>query len=273
MTAPTVPILVYHVILPDDTPVDAWPPGHRPYLSRRSEFDAHVEWIAGKGFQTHTVAGISRLSAADAARSVVLTFDDGQSSDYETAYPALSGKGMKATFYIATDFVGQAGYVNWQQLREMQAHGMEIGSHSCSHCCFPDLAPADMLKELRDSRRILEDRLGSAVKSFSVPYGFACQSLIRAATEAGYETICTSDVSLARVNNASFPAVYGRVGIRRGNGVEFLEGIMQRKAGVLGRMMVEDRLKTLVKRSMGRTIWHKFRHVVLSSRGDGCDSA
>ncbi|MBI5142730.1 MAG: polysaccharide deacetylase family protein [Nitrospirae bacterium] len=268
MTDPTVPILVYHVILPDDTPVDSWPPGHRPYLSRRSEFNAHVGWIAGNGFLTQTVAGIRGLSAADAAKSVALTFDDGQASDYETAFPMLSGRGMKATFYIATDFVGQAGYVDWRQLRDMQAYGMEIGSHSCSHCCFPDLAPAEMLKELIDSRRILEDRLGSAVKSFSVPYGFACPSLIRAATEAGYETICTSDVSLARVD-ASVPAVYGRVGIRRGNGIEFLEGIMRRKAGVLGRMIVEDRLKTLVKRSMGRTIWHKFRHLVLSSRGEG----
>jgi len=269
MTDPTVPIFVYHVILPDDTPVDSWPPGHRPYLSRRSEFNAHISWIADNGFRTRTVAEIQGLPPADAAGSAVITFDDGQLSDYETAYPALSGKGMKATFYIATDFVGQAGYVNWQQLREMQEHGMEIGSHSCSHCCFPDLAPADMLKELLDSRRILEDRLGSAVKSFSIPYGFACPSLIRAAAEAGYETICTSDVALARVSDASVPAVYGRVGIRRGNGVEFLEGIMRRKAGVLGRMIVEDRLKTLVKRSMGRTIWHKFRHVVLSGRGDG----
>jgi peptidoglycan/xylan/chitin deacetylase (PgdA/CDA1 family) len=73
-------------------------------------------------------------------RPVVLTFDDGFADFYLAALPVLGRCGFPATLYVATAFVnetsrwldreGEAGrpMLNWQQLREISARGIECGA-------------------------------------------------------------------------------------------------------------------------------------------------
>lgn len=61
--------------------------------------------------------------------------------------------------------------VNWQQLREMQANGIEIGGHTLSH---PSLGHMDLdaaRAEINTSFSMLQDQLGSALRTFCYPNG------------------------------------------------------------------------------------------------------
>jgi peptidoglycan/xylan/chitin deacetylase (PgdA/CDA1 family) len=61
--------------------------------------------------------------------------------------------------------------LTWAQLRKMQAHGVSCGSHTLTHPVLSRVGREDRLRELRDSREILEKRLEYPVLDFAFPFG------------------------------------------------------------------------------------------------------
>jgi peptidoglycan/xylan/chitin deacetylase (PgdA/CDA1 family) len=67
---------------------------------------------------------------------VVLTFDDGNKSDYTYVGPLLKRYGFGATFFITEglNFLNnKAHYVTWEEVRALHEDGFEIGNHTCHH--------------------------------------------------------------------------------------------------------------------------------------------
>jgi peptidoglycan/xylan/chitin deacetylase (PgdA/CDA1 family) len=61
--------------------------------------------------------------------------------------------------------------VTWPQIREMAAHGIEIGSHTCSHPRLSLATREEVEYELSQSKHRLETELGREVMSFCYPHG------------------------------------------------------------------------------------------------------
>jgi peptidoglycan/xylan/chitin deacetylase (PgdA/CDA1 family) len=61
--------------------------------------------------------------------------------------------------------------LDWEQVQAMQQAGIVFGSHTVSHPVVSRLAPAEMERELRESKQILEARLGRPVLDFAFPFG------------------------------------------------------------------------------------------------------
>ena len=53
-------------------------------------------------------------------KSVLLTIDDGYSSFYKNAWPLLKNKKIPFILFISTREVGKYGYMNWDQIREIE---------------------------------------------------------------------------------------------------------------------------------------------------------
>ena len=68
-------------------------------------------------------------------RIVVLTFDDATVGQREVVAPLLHKYGFGATFYVCEfpGFEDKTKYMSWDQLRELNEMGFEIGNHSRSH--------------------------------------------------------------------------------------------------------------------------------------------
>jgi len=62
-------------------------------------------------------------------------------------------------------------FVSWQQLKEMRAGGMDIGSHTCSHRILSHIDTANQLQELQESKQILEAGLDCVIDSIAYPVG------------------------------------------------------------------------------------------------------
>jgi len=80
--------------------------------------------------------------------------------------------------------------LDWAQLREMAAHGIEIGSHSCSHARLTLCTPQELEHEVRDSKCRIEEMLERPVRSFCYPFGkrVDVNNVVRqAVVNAGYE--------------------------------------------------------------------------------------
>jgi peptidoglycan/xylan/chitin deacetylase (PgdA/CDA1 family) len=136
-------------------------------------------------------------------RSVLLTFDDGYRSMRQVALPYLLRFGYPAVLFVPTDFIGKcnefdAGFepkeaiCDWDDLRELEYHGISIQSHGASHRRFSQLAPAELEDELLRSKATLEAGLGKAVEVIAYPYGDGGDplSVASALERSGYRAAC-----------------------------------------------------------------------------------
>ena len=134
------------------------------------------------------------------ARPLVLTFDDAYVDFLENAAPVLEAHGYPATVYAVSGLVGSssrwdagvgpepAPLMNAAQLREVQARGFTVGSHSKSHLRLAEQDDARIADETRGSKAALEDLLGRRVDHFCYPYGSHDLRAVHAAAAAGYVT-------------------------------------------------------------------------------------
>ena len=78
------------------------------------------------------------------------------------------------------------------QLRQLPAWDITVGSHSLTHARLPDLDAAALSRELGDSRARLADILGQSVDLLAYPYGLYDERVIRHARAAGYLGACST---------------------------------------------------------------------------------
>lgn len=75
--------------------------------------------------------------------------------------------------------------MNWGQIRQLSDHALiEIGSHSCHHIRLrEDLKPDILLREILESKALLESQLEKPVDLFCYPNGDYCNAALKAVSE------------------------------------------------------------------------------------------
>lgn len=124
---------------------------------------------------------------------VEYTFDDGNVSDYEIAFPVLAEHSRQAIFFVVTDRIDQPDYLSRTQIREMAEHGMIIGSHGQKHIPWRGLSPEALHAEVETSKKDLEDLLGRPVLHAACPFGSYDRKVLTALRNAEYDFVYTSD--------------------------------------------------------------------------------
>ena len=195
-----VPVFLYHQLV-DGSEFTSRPSNQKYAVSSR-QFRDQLAQIKNGCYRVHSVRAIAE--AVDGIRPdrwAGITFDDGCASDYEKAFPLLLHAGICADFFLNTANIGKPGYLNWQQVQEMQKSGMAFHSHGHSHVVLSTLDRVAVEHELGTSRKILEDKLGCSVDFFSAPYGLLNRRVIREAFRLGYRGVCNSRQWTARVGD------------------------------------------------------------------------
>jgi len=91
--------------------------------------------------------------------------------------------------------------LTWDQVRTMHQSGVSFGSHTVTHPVLSQLTTSAAEMELRDSKRILEERIESAVEDFAFPFGQPadCGDLPAAAlARCGYRSAVTTSAGVNR---------------------------------------------------------------------------
>ena len=139
---------------------------------------------------------------------MALTFDDGFADFARCALPMLREFGMTATLYVVTGVLGGTfrglPVLDWGALAAVREAGIEIGAHTVSHPALDRLSPDRAFAEVRDCKRLLEDRLRTAVTSFAYPFGFYTSLTRRAVIAAGYEAACAVGYAFSRDDDDPF---------------------------------------------------------------------
>ena len=186
------PVFLYHGIT--NTAKQECSARERQYWLSEIQFRDQLDSIHTAGCNVTLLRNLANLDTVDLSKikTVGITFDDGRSSDYESAFPILLAGGISADFFINPAYVGKTGFLTWQQVAEMQRAGMSFQSHGYEHVDLVRLSVREMERQMKLSKWILEDKLGESVDFLSLPYGRTSSEVIRTAVASGYRKVCTS---------------------------------------------------------------------------------
>lgn len=188
------PILEYHMVRSGPVEDEA-----REYNVPPEEFRQQLDYLQSQGYTTITMLEYMKAKKGKMelpAKPIALTFDDGYEDNYLEMLPILEEHGMKATMYMVTNDIGQPGYLNWQELKEMQERGVEIGSHTANHMPLTKLSDQERQDELLLSKLIMEWNGIRTVFSFSYPNGAYDDGLMELLRQNEYLTAVTGDPGL-----------------------------------------------------------------------------
>ncbi len=228
-----VPIFTYHALGVEDSVI----------MTAPEKFAAHLDAVARAGYVTVTIGdSMKKVQAGQVGQGlavplgtsdtvvgaeltpaaaviptglgdevkIALTFDDGYASVYEIAYPLLRARGMTATVYVISDFVGKDNrwrgqradipalpLMTWDQIAELAENGWEIGAHTRTHPPLTQIDATRLEDQIAGSQWAIQAHIGRVARAFSYPYGVVNQK-VKAAMLRYYDTAVTTRLGIAR---------------------------------------------------------------------------
>jgi peptidoglycan/xylan/chitin deacetylase (PgdA/CDA1 family) len=182
----TVPILMYHVINP--------PPAGAPFPGLyvpADEFAQQMAALKAAGWHAVTMdqllANWTRGVSLGPGKPIVLTFDNGYTSQYTNALPVLKRLGWVGVENIQLlGLPPSQGGLTDQQVRGLLAAGWELDTQGMSHADLITLDAAGLQYQIAHARTLLRSRYGAAVNWFCYPSGHYDSTVIDAVKSAGF---------------------------------------------------------------------------------------
>ncbi len=183
------PVLTYHDIIPVRDKTSLW------FDCTVGEFKEQIAFFRNKRASFISIEQL-RLSLEGKAKlppnAICITFADNYLGFYKYAWPILKKERIPVAQFVHTDFVGNTSgrpKMTWHQLVELDKSGLvSVSSQTCSHPAdLTKLADAQLDHEMRDSMRILEQKLGHQVSAIAYPNGKYDPRVAKAAKRANYK--------------------------------------------------------------------------------------
>jgi peptidoglycan/xylan/chitin deacetylase (PgdA/CDA1 family) len=169
-------------------------------------FREQLEFLKHNNYQVITLDQlISSLKGESELpdRAAVITIDDGYKSVYAEAWPVLKQYGYPFTvfLYVKATENKHWNYMNWDQIKEMKAAGVDFQNHGFAHdhmAFKPPEIDIDEYKawiraDLAVSTKIMSEELKERPRFFAVPYGEYNKTVLNQIRSFGYEAIFSQD--------------------------------------------------------------------------------
>ena len=186
-------ILIYHSI--DGGPVS----------TRFENFRAQMAWLAEHAdvVSLDRLLDDTKLGKEDGRVRVVLTFDDGYRTLFDTVAPILEEYAFPATVYLNTAEIGEEIHVHsskeqghypgeefmlWREVALLHQMRWTIGSHGVQHVDLCLCDENEIKHLLIGSKKIIEDRLGVICEHFSYTWGRNNGVVRNAVKSVGYRS-------------------------------------------------------------------------------------
>ena len=180
-----IPILMYHNIDENDTVSKLSVSPH--------SLEKQIAFLIKKKYDIISLLELITTENGIQRKKVSITFDDGFVNNYRCVLPIVKKFNIPAAIFIITDRVGTERYVSWDEIREMAAHGISIGSHTKTHRPLTDVSEVEAREEIIGSKKILEDTLGMDIDLFSYPLGAFNDEILNIVRRAGYVCACATN--------------------------------------------------------------------------------
>lgn len=196
-------------------------------------FEAQLQWLIQEydiidfaTFQDY-LAGRTKLTRP----AVLLTFDDGYQNVLK-ALPFLSQLGIKPCLFALAEpkqadrqeLGSQLPLMTTSHLKRLLKNGWEVGCHSATHADFWSLTPAEVSRQVKLAKGLLEKQLGRRVRAFAYPKGRYTPAILSAIKNARYAAAFTMDDGpITRQTN---PTQIPRIGVDRSHSLSEFKVLM-----------------------------------------------
>lgn len=195
-------ILMYHSVNPEAQP------------QKRTEltvdmFKRQMEFLKQRRYNVIPLESLALLIKEKKKippKTLAITFDDGYKDNYVYAFKILKKYNLPATIFIIFNEVGRPDRLSWQEIKEMLSSGLiSVGSHCLGPEPLVNIKSEEKLKkEIFDSKRLLEQRLGRRIGAFSYPGGMFNRQIKQLVTDAGYSLAVATSPGKESANNDLF---------------------------------------------------------------------
>lgn len=152
-----------------------------------------------------------KVPAKNGRAKVALTIDDGLSSVMDIL-PFTQANNIPVSLFILAnpekanraELDTDEKFLTWTQIKQLHKAGWTIGCHSSTHSDFSKLSNDEIVKEIIDSKKVLETKLGFSIDSIAYPKGSYSNKIIKAVGRAGYKYGFTIEAGVIDQDSKSF---------------------------------------------------------------------
>jgi len=162
-------------------------------------FESHLDFLERNNYNVLSLTEVVealREKRSLPNRSVAITFDDGYESILSEAMPRIAKRKWPFTVFISTTAIDQgfAGFMNWDDLRQIEAMGGTIANHSVTHAHLLRRGTVEsnsawrerVSSDIQAAQAKLESELDHPARLFAWPYGEFNADLEKLAADLGY---------------------------------------------------------------------------------------
>lgn len=257
----SIPVLMYHAIGHGSAGTQQY--DDADFVVSECDFKAQLEYLRDNGFTSCSLNDVHSMLQDD-KRKVIISFDDGHVSDANVALPLLQEYGFTAEFFFTTDWIGQVGYVDEEDIRALHAAGMGVGSHGVSHQFFNDFTFEQAEEEIVRSTSRLTEIIGVRVDRFSAPGGRLPNQLSQLVERCRLSFVCTSEIDTC--NEKNYPLEIPRIAIRHDTSMELFEKIVNADPAYYRRHRIRKFALVFVRTILGNQRYMNIREKLLKLR-------
>ena len=252
-----ITVLRYHTVEPEGSA--RLREEEKFYNVTPEKFREQVYYLKKSGYSAVSLKELISIEQNDKLprKPIMLTFDDGHISHYETVLPILKECGFKGVFFLVVNEIGKEHRLNWEQAKALKNSGMEIGSHSLNHAIINKYSYPNLILELKASKLELEENLGTEILAFSIPRGMYSPKISNVARGMGYKLVFTSFAG--NISLYSNPYCLRRMGMRSGYSMKEFISIVRKDPIFIMKKHFEQFAKSRVKRAIGVKAYDRLK--------------
>ena len=142
------------------------------------QFDKHLTEFSKQKYNVKSIDYIvdTIINDGDLPNNTIgISVDDADKSFLTTAWPRFKEKGFPVTLFVTTSTIvkNNKNYLNWDEIRQLKAEGVVIGSHSNTHEHMANYTFEELQKEIKKSNKIFLKEIGEIPNLYAYPYGEA----------------------------------------------------------------------------------------------------
>jgi peptidoglycan/xylan/chitin deacetylase (PgdA/CDA1 family) len=205
----TLPILAYHSIDNSGSVISMSPNKFQAQMQ-------HLKHTSARVISLCEIVTCIKNNKPFPPKAVAITFDDGFQNFYSVAYPVLRAYGFTATVFLVPGYCGKNNQwggqpdgipildlLDWHEIYEMANDGIDFGAHTMTHPNLSALPLEKTIREIVDSKIIIQEHLGKEITFFAYPYGELNERFKQIVKDKFYGACCTK-LGFANVDSDSY---------------------------------------------------------------------
>lgn len=143
------------------------------------DFEWQLQWLAKNRSVVSLDEAIDRWDDPESSDLVALSFDDGFSDTFTTAFPRLVDHAFPFALFVASGIIGQPDWegrgrpLDWDQIGQLHSSGLvTLGAHTHSHVDLRRSSVAHAAREIALSDQEMLKQVGVRPRHFAYPWGY-----------------------------------------------------------------------------------------------------